>query len=87
MKVVTPSQMREIDRRAIEDLAIPSLVLMENAGMAIVDEILERVEKERLRITVMCGPGNNGGDGMVAARHLSDRGHEVAVFLGVPRAS
>ena len=87
MKVVTPSQMREIDRMTIEGLAIPSLVLMENAGMAIVDEVLERMEKEPLRITVMCGPGNNGGDGMVAARHLSDRGHEVAVYLGVPRAS
>lgn len=87
MKIVTPSQMREIDRRAIEGLAIPSLVLMENAGSAIVDEILERVEEDRIRVTVLCGPGNNGGDGMVAARHLFDRGHEVAVYLGVPRSS
>jgi len=87
LKIVTPSQMREIDRRAIEGLAIPSLVLMENAGSSVVDEILERVERERIKVSVLCGPGNNGGDGMVAARHLFDRGHEVAVFLGVPRAS
>jgi hydroxyethylthiazole kinase-like uncharacterized protein yjeF len=79
--------MREIDRRAIKDLGIPSLVLMENAGVALVDEVMRRLEEQRLRVTIMCGPGNNGGDGMVAARHLSEHGHEVVVFLGVPRAA
>lgn len=87
MKTVTPEQMREIDRRTIKGVGIPSMVLMENAGIALVDEILQRLESDRLRVTVLCGPGNNGGDGMVAARHLADRGHEVVVFLGVPRSS
>jgi len=79
--------MREIDRRTIEELGISSLVLMESAGLALVDEIEQRTGGERLRITVVCGPGNNGGDGMVAARHLADRGHEVITFLAVPRSS
>ncbi len=87
MKIVTPSQMKEIDRRTIDDLGISSLVLMESAGLALVDEIEQRLEGARLRITVICGPGNNGGDGMVAARHLADRGHEVMTFLAAPRSA
>lgn len=87
MKTITPSQMREIDRRTIEDLGISSLVLMESAGLGLVDEVERRTDEERLRVTVVCGPGNNGGDGMVAARHLADRGHEVVTFLAAPRAA
>ncbi len=87
MKTVTPSQMREIDRRTIDDLGISSLVLMESAGLALVDEIESRTDGRRLRVTVVCGPGNNGGDGMVAARHLGDRGHEVVTFLASPRSA
>jgi len=87
LKTVTPSQMREIDRRTIDDLGISSLGLMESAGLGLVDEIERRSEGERLRVTVICGPGNNGGDGMVAARHLADRGHEVVTFLAVPRSA
>lgn len=87
MKTVTPSQMREIDRRTIEDLGISSLVLMESAGLALLDEIESRTQDPRLRVTIVCGPGNNGGDGMVAARHLADRGHEVVTFLAAPRSS
>jgi NAD(P)H-hydrate epimerase len=79
--------MKEIDRRTIDDLGISSLVLMESAGLALVDEIEQRLEGARLRITVICGPGNNGGDGMVAARHLADRGHEVMTFLAAPRSA
>lgn len=87
MILVTPSQMREIDARAIVDLGIPSMVLMENAGRALVEEAENRVEGDHLRISVFCGPGNNGGDGLVAARHFHDRGHEVAVFLAAPRSA
>ena len=79
--------MREIDRITIEEYGVPSMVLMENAGAALVDEIEDRLDGERLIITVVAGPGNNGGDGMVAARHLSERGHEVVVFLAAPKAS
>jgi len=85
--LVTPSQMREIDRRAIEGLGIPSMVLMENAGLSLVEEVGNRLTGEHLRISILCGPGNNGGDGMVAARHLHDRGHEVMVFLAAPRSA
>jgi len=79
--------MKELDRRTIDDLGISSLVLMESAGLGLVDEIERRTERERLRVTVICGPGNNGGDGMVAARHLADRGHEVVTFLAAPRSA
>jgi NAD(P)H-hydrate epimerase len=79
--------MQEIDRQAIEGIGIPSLVLMENAGVAVVEEIEDRVSGDRLNVSVMCGLGNNGGDGMVIARHLSDRGHEVMVYLTAPRAN
>ncbi|UCF31808.1 MAG: NAD(P)H-hydrate dehydratase [bacterium] len=86
MRIVTPRQMQEIDQRAIRTIGIPSLVLMENAGAAVVDIIERRVSRERLNISVMCGTGNNGGDGMVVGRHLSERGHEVMVYLTAPRA-
>ena len=48
--------MREIDRRTIDDLGISSLVLMESAGLGLVDEIESRHKRERLRVTVVCGP-------------------------------
>ncbi|MFV2082749.1 MAG: NAD(P)H-hydrate epimerase, partial [bacterium] len=87
MKLVTPQQMREIDTRATEQLGIPSLVLMENAGACVVEEIVRRFTDALLKVTVICGPGNNGGDGMVISRHLSDRGHEVVTCLAAPRSS
>ena len=72
---------RELDRRAIEEVGVPSLLLMENAGRACAFEV------ERLldggSCVCLCGPGNNGGDGLVIARTLWNRGHAVrAVFLG-----
>ncbi len=73
MKVLTATQMREVDRRTAE-LGIPGLILMENAGQRVV-EFLERAYaplKER-RIVVFCGKGNNGGDGLVVARQLYTR--------------
>lgn len=85
--MVTPQQMREIDRITIHEYGVPSMVLMENAGASIVEEIESRLDGKRLSIAVVAGPGNNGGDGMVAARQLSERGHEVIVFLAVPKAS
>lgn len=67
--------MRQADREAIEDLGIPSLVLMENAGRGVV-EGLQHVLDDALsqRYAIVCGRGNNGGDGLVVARHLLDRG-------------
>lgn len=77
MRVVTAAEMREIDRRASEEFGIPSLQLMERAGAALAEAVPE-VET----VVVFCGPGNNGGDGLCAARILSER-CEVEVFLTV----
>lgn len=70
---------RELDRRATEELGIPSIVLMENAGRGAAD-LLCRLGIKGL-VLVCCGRGNNGGDGFVLARHLDLRGHSVKVAL------
>src|SRR5256714_12033056 len=82
MRVLTAAQMREADRRTIEDVGIPSLVLMENAGRQVV-AALEAMHSDLLerQVAVLCGRGNNGGDGFVVARTLAQRGVEVSVFL------
>ena len=71
-KVVTASEMKAIDRAAIEEFGIPGLVLMENAGLAAASLIHENVpELLEKKVVIVCGKGNNGGDGFVIARHLS----------------
>src|SRR4030095_6738143 len=82
MRVLNSAQMREADRRTIEDIGIPSLVLMENAGRAGV-AAMEPVHSDLLepQVAVLCGRGNNGGDGFVIARTLLQRGIDVSVFL------
>ena len=75
MKVFTGAQMKEFDGRAMRDFAIPSLILMENAGRGIGDMLFERVpELPVCRVVIVAGKGNNGGDGLCAARHLLRRG-------------
>ncbi len=84
MKVLTASQMREVDRRTIE-LGIPGLILMENAGHRVVEFLLQRFGPlEHQRIVVVCGKGNNGGDGLVVARvlHVTQRPRSLHVVLG-----
>ena len=74
MKVLTAAQMREVDRRTIE-AGIPGIILMENAGLRVVEFLIERFSPLREhRIVVFCGKGNNGGDGLVIARQLDVRG-------------
>src|SRR5438445_150604 len=82
MRVLNSAQMREADRRTIEDIGIPSLVLMENAGRQTVAamEAMYSDLSER-QVAVLCGRGNNGGDGFVVARTLVQRGVDVSVFL------
>ena len=82
MRILTSSQMREADRRAIDEIGIPAVVLMENAGRQVVaaleatfDDLAER------RVAVLSGRGNNGGDGFVVARTLHQRGIEASVFV------
>ncbi|HEV3436271.1 MAG TPA: NAD(P)H-hydrate epimerase, partial [Gemmata sp.] len=62
-------EVRELDRRAINDFGVPGVVLMENAGRGCA-ELLMRLNPERKPVVILCGPGNNGGDGFVIARHL-----------------
>lgn len=83
MKLVTAEQMRAIDARAINDVKIPSLDLMENAGRGISLYIKENLllQFEKPRIAAVCGRGNNGGDGFVIGRYLAEDGREVAFFL------
>ncbi len=82
MRVLNTEQMREADRRTIEDVGIASVVLMENAGRQVVAAMESSFEDlDSLRVAVLCGRGNNGGDGLVVARTLLERGLEVGVYL------
>ena len=81
MKLVTASEMRELDRRAIQDLGIPSLVLMENAGRTTYQILRQEFPGLQGEVAVVAGRGNNGGDGFVVARYLANAGIPVAVFL------
>ncbi|MET0638545.1 MAG: NAD(P)H-hydrate epimerase, partial [Hyphomicrobium sp.] len=79
-ELLTAREMGEADRLAVE-AGVSSLDLMERAGKAVADAVPDMVWGPDRRIAVLCGPGNNGGDGFVAARHLRDRGFDVRVFL------
>jgi NAD(P)H-hydrate epimerase len=81
MKLVTAAQMRELDRRAIEEVGIPSLVLMENAGRTTYQVLRREFPDLDGEVGILAGRGNNGGDGFVVARYLAQAGIPVAVFL------
>jgi ADP-dependent NAD(P)H-hydrate dehydratase / NAD(P)H-hydrate epimerase len=80
MKIVTAAEMRDLDRATSERFGVHSLTLMENAGSAVADFVLSHYSTAR-RVVVICGKGNNGGDGFVAARRLHQRGKHVQVIL------
>ena len=83
MRLATAEQMRAIDAYAIKNIGIPSVVLMENAGrgafLLIKEYFLDYLD--RPRIGIICGRGNNGGDGLVVARYLKNEGYRVRVFI------
>ncbi len=79
MKVVTAEEMREIDRITIQDYGVPSLVLMERAGLSVAMKIKERFSPRK--VLVLCGGGNNGGDGLVVARNLHNWGYRVSAVV------
>jgi hydroxyethylthiazole kinase-like uncharacterized protein yjeF len=82
MRILSADQMREADRFTIEDIGIPSLVLMENAGRQVVAAMEASFESQLAgRVAVLCGRGNNGGDGFVVARTLLQRGIDTSVFV------
>ncbi|MDQ7780645.1 MAG: NAD(P)H-hydrate epimerase [Planctomycetota bacterium] len=87
VRPVSREEMRELDRRAIEEIGIPGMVLMENAGRSVAEVVLEMLARpgaagvRRGRVAIVCGKGNNGGDGFVVARHLANNGVKVTVLL------
>lgn len=82
MKAVTAKEMRALDHLAIDRLGIPLLVLMENAGRAVAETVqLIKRRAENFSVCVVCGAGNNAGDGFVAARYLQNAGINVRVLL------
>ncbi len=85
--VVTAAEMRALDKATIEDIGIPALTLMETAGRAVAHVAIEMLEGMRGHVAVVCGPGNNGGDGFVIARVLRDGGLDAIVYLAVARSS
>ena len=85
MKIVTAAEMREIDRVTSERFGVPSLTLMENAGAAVAEFVLSHYPAAKA-VGVICGKGNNGGDGFVAARKLHEAGSDVRVLLLAERS-
>ena len=87
MKILSAAEMREVDRLTTKNFRVPSLTLMENAGKSVAEFIAARFpDFQRRRVIVLCGKGNNGGDGFVVARYLRKMGANVFVYLiGDPR--
>ena len=89
IKVVSNSEMRNLDEFTIHEVKIPGLVLMENAGLKSAQIIQKHIESNNLNgtIYVYCGKGNNGGDGYVIARQLFDEGYKVVIYsVGDPKS-
>jgi len=94
MEFLSREQVRRIDKLATEEYGIPGVVLMENAGRSVAEELLKfaaltgviresggRMQTEALNAAIFCGGGNNGGDGYVTARHLHNAGAKVTLYL------
>jgi hydroxyethylthiazole kinase-like uncharacterized protein yjeF len=88
MKALTAAEMREVDRLTTARFGISGLQLMETAGQSVCDEILRELDarhgvesRGRARVAILCGKGNNGGDGLVAARHLKIAGVDAQVYF------
>jgi NAD(P)H-hydrate epimerase len=85
-EALTCQEIRELDILAIEHVGIPGIVLMENAARAVAECIYHALlNPRRANVVLLCGPGNNGGDGFAAARHLRNAGVSVTVVLAAPR--
>ncbi|MFO7952032.1 MAG: NAD(P)H-hydrate dehydratase [Bacillota bacterium] len=82
MKVISSTAMKEADRQTIEELGLPGAVLMETAGMRVVELIISHLPGAK-NVVVLAGPGNNGGDGLVIARLLNNAGIKVSLWSTV----
>ncbi len=86
LRVMSRDQVRSVDRWAIEEIGLPGIALMENAGRSCAGFIMDRLGHKTTRgICIFCGAGNNGGDGYVIARHLRNAGYVVCVVLCADR--
>jgi len=81
--MLSREEVREIDRRAVGEYGMSSLVLMENAGRGVA-VLVRRLNPDKKRVNILCGPGNNGGDGFVIARHLQNHGWPARLWLFAP---
>jgi NAD(P)H-hydrate epimerase len=82
MKILTAAQMQEVDRRTVDEIGISGVVLMENAGRGVAEEIIQRFSTaDSSCALVLAGKGNNGGDGYVIARHLLNKGWDVTTLV------
>jgi NAD(P)H-hydrate epimerase len=86
VKFLSRQQVRQVDRLAVEKFHIPAIVLMENAARAVAQAALDMLAPHGARALVICGGGNNGGDGLAAARHLKIAGKDVTIALTVDPA-
>lgn len=87
MRLVQAATMRDLDLEATRRYGIPGIILMENAGLSVVQNVLARFWEccpSGRRVLILAGPGNNGGDGLVVGRHLYNRGAEVEIVLTAP---
>jgi ADP-dependent NAD(P)H-hydrate dehydratase / NAD(P)H-hydrate epimerase len=84
MNALTPDEMRVADQRAVDDVGIPPLILMESAGRAVAElarDFVDQLEGDPIRVAVVAGSGNNGGDALVAARYLMQLGYEPDIYM------
>lgn len=81
MRALSRAEVREVDRRALEEFGMPGLLLMENAGRGCAELLLTLRAGAGRKVVICCGKGNNGGDGLVMARHLENAGLAVTVLL------
>lgn len=85
MYLVTAEEMRRMEQKVISEVGIPALLLMENAGRAVAAEVAKQAQQSGQRWLVLVGKGNNGGDGLVAARHMAEAGLDVELVYAVPK--
>ena len=85
MKALTAAEMQEVDRLTTERFGVPGHQLMETAGKSVAEVFLEQYAHKMTdppgRVALLCGKGNNGGDGFVVARHLKEEVEQVRVYL------
>ena len=79
--LLTAAQAKALDKKALKIFGISTLVLMENAGRLIAEEVLTVCKNKQVKVSIFCGTGNNGGDGFCAARHLLAQGIKAKVYL------